>query len=84
MAAVHGSAAVAITNLSPSEDAATSRLVSLQEAVDFFEQAGWKVKPRTLKKYAVDLGVRIVRKGRADYAAWDDLLDVEFATSPPS
>ncbi|MFE9812363.1 hypothetical protein [Streptomyces sp. NPDC005548] len=71
---------MAITNLSPSPSA--SELVSLQVASDLFEQSGCPVRPRTLKKYALDLGKEIVRKGRADYASWDDLLDVQYALYP--
>jgi hypothetical protein len=75
---------VAITNLSPTEDAATSQLISLQDASDLFEQSGCPIRPRTLKKHALAHGVSITTRGRTDYASWSALLDVQYALYPES
>ena len=70
---------MAIATLSPLPSGATSDLVTLQEASELFAETGHPARPRTLKRWCLKHGVRVVRQNRNDWARWSDLLEIHAA-----
>jgi hypothetical protein len=53
--------------------------VKVQDAVELFRETGHPIALDTLVRQSRARGVTLVRRGRANWASWTDLLEVHAA-----
>ncbi|MGP3737991.1 hypothetical protein ACTWJ9_33315 (plasmid) [Streptomyces sp. GDS52] len=53
--------------------------IKLKDAVELFRETGHPISLTTLERQSRARGVALVRRGRANFASWSDLLTVHAA-----